>query len=107
MYLNIQVIAIVLRLFFNMALKLSLTGSSFTYLLITVFGIILSLGYFEGLDPDFSFIQAVESIIGGFFAGIFWLRTRELNSRLFFKLKLFYLNFFNTIWAILFLIVFY
>jgi len=80
MYLNIQVIAIVLRLFFNLALKLSFTTSSFTYLIITIFGIIVSLGYFEGLDKDFSIIQALESILGGFCAGIFWLRTRELNS---------------------------
>lgn len=80
MYLNIQVIAIVLRLFFNLALKLSFTASSFTYLIITIFGIIVSLGYFEGLNSEFSIIQALESILGGFCAGIFWLRTRELNS---------------------------
>lgn len=107
LFLNIQVIAIVLRLFFNFALKLSLTASSFSYLILTLGGILMSLIYLRGMHDNFSLLEALESIFGGFLAGIFWLRTREINSRLFFKLKIFYLIIFTSLWSFLLLLLFY
>lgn len=96
-----------MRLFFNFALKLSLTASSFTILTLTSIGMLISFFYFLHFDDDFTAIEGLESIFGGFCAGVFWIRTREMNSRLFFKLKIFYLTFFNTLFCFVILAVFY
>lgn len=40
-------------------------------------------------------------------AGVFWLRTREVNSRLFFKLKFFYLILFSILWSFILLLLFF
>lgn len=59
MFLNIQVIAIVLRLFFNFALKLSLSASSFAILLYISIGILISYLYFLKTDEEFTAIEGI------------------------------------------------
>ena len=68
---------------------------------------IISYFYFIHSEETFDALEGAESILGGFFGGVFWLRTREMNSRIFFKLKIFYLTLFNVLLSFTFLAIFY